>query len=608
MRMATKAAPSFDSRPKTAEGNGATPAARDHARRKARGIHYTPPLLASYLARQVVLSLTGRKETCGEIAVLDPACGDGALLKAIVETAPRDWRERILLTGFDTDDRALARAEKTLAGVGALSVSLHCSDFLSVVPPADAVAQLSLVLAPEQHGNSRLGACFDAVICNPPYVRTQVLGSAAARELASRFELSGRVDLYHAFVKAMTRALADGGILGLLTSNRFLTVQSGGSMREWLLEHFHLLRLVDLGDTKLFAAAVLPAILVARRSAAAESQDCEFIRVYEVGTKAGAPAREADSVLEVLDGSFAGRARVNGVCFQVETGRLEAGTDSRTPWSITNGGVASWLATVRGHSSGTFSDVAKVCVGIKTTADSVFVRDNWEDLPPAERPEGELLHPLVTHHLAVRWRLPTGANGGKRVLYPYESDAEGRVPVNLGDYPRAGKYLLKHQERLQGRSYVIASGRKWYEVWVPHRPLDWTLPKLAFPDISETSKFFLVERGWIVNGDCYWIKLLPGKEAKWLMLMLAVANSSFVLRFYDVVFHNKLYSGRRRFMSQYVSRFPLPKMSRAGEILELMPRLLDACSTRNSSELERLEAEMNRLVWKAFGLREEVPG
>src|SRR5216683_3403496 len=160
MRMATKPAPSFDSRPKTAEGNGATPAARDHARRKARGIHYTPPLLASYLARQVVLRLTGRKERCGEIAVLDPACGDGALLKAIVETAPRDWKERFLLTGFDTDDRALAKAEKTLAGLGASSVSLHCSDFLSVVPPADAVAQLSLVLAPEQPGNPRLGARF----------------------------------------------------------------------------------------------------------------------------------------------------------------------------------------------------------------------------------------------------------------------------------------------------------------------------------------------------------------------------------------------------------------------------------------------------------------
>ena len=42
------------------------------------------------------------------------------------------------------------------------------------------------------------------------------------------------------------------------------------------------------------------------------------------------------------------------------------------------------------------------------------------------------------------------------------------------------------------------------------------------------------------------------------MLMMAVANSSFVTRYYDIAFHNKLYAGRRRFMTQYVKKFPLP--------------------------------------------------
>ena len=69
----------------------------------------------------------------------------------------------------------------------------------------------------------RVGALrqFDAVIANPPYVRTQVLGAATAQELARRFRLTGRVDLYHAFAKAIANVLKPGGILGLLTSNRF---------------------------------------------------------------------------------------------------------------------------------------------------------------------------------------------------------------------------------------------------------------------------------------------------------------------------------------------------------------------------------------------------
>ncbi len=88
--------------------------------------------------------------------------------------------------------------------------------------------------------------------------------------------------------------------------------------------------------------------------------------------------------------------------------------------------------------------------------------------------------------------------------------------------------------------------------------------------------------------------------------MLAVANSTFVLKFYDALFHNKLYSGRRRFMSQYVSRFPLPTMNRASGILDLMPTVLAASAARKSPELEQLEQELDALVWKVFGLTKEV--
>jgi hypothetical protein len=43
-------------------------------------------------------------------------------------------------------------------------------------------------------------------------------GAARVHLLAKRFGLSGRVDLYHAFVAAMTMKLG-GGVLGLLCSN-----------------------------------------------------------------------------------------------------------------------------------------------------------------------------------------------------------------------------------------------------------------------------------------------------------------------------------------------------------------------------------------------------
>jgi hypothetical protein len=44
------------------------------------------------------------------------------------------------------------------------------------------------------------------------------------------------------------------------------------------------------------------------------------------------------------------------------------------------------------------------------------------------------------------------------------------------------------------------------------------------------------------------------------MLMLAVGDSTLIICYYDALHHNKLCSGRRRFMSQYVSGFPLPSL------------------------------------------------
>ena len=68
------------------------------------------------------------------------------------------------------------------------------------------------------------------------------------------------------------------------------------------------------------------------------------------------------------------------------------------------------------------------------------------------------------------------------------------------------------------------------------------------------------QSGAVVNGDCYWSKLRLDVDPDWLYLMLAVANSEVATTYYDTVFHNKLYAGRRRFMTQYVKEFPLPKL------------------------------------------------
>ncbi len=209
-------------------------------------------------------------------------------------------------------------------------------------------------------------------------------------------------------------------------------------------------------------------------------------------------------------------------------------------------------------------------MGIKTTCDSVFIRGDWAALPGDIRPEPELLHPLLTHREARRWKATPAT---KSVLYPHV-DASGRAtPIDLTTYPLAGAYLETHRAKLASRKYLEKAGRNWFEIWVPQRPSDWPKRKIVFPDIAESPRFLLDTSKAIVNGDCYWMAL--GDEvADLAYLLLAVGNSSFATRYYDAVCGNRLYAGRRRFITQYVRTFPLPDRGHpaVARIIELAGR------------------------------------
>lgn len=565
--------------------------ARDAQERKRHGRHYTPPELARFLARRA-LRHAPRAE---ELRVLDPACGDGELLLAVhrelAATAP-DIAVR--LTGYDLDRHAVGCTAQRAADEG-VTIDCRAGDFLAAA--------------------SRLpDHSFDLIITNPPYVRTQQLGGATAQLLSKQFGLRGRIDLTHPFAAAVPRLLAADGVLGMLCANRFLTTRAGANLRRILTTDLTPVELYDLGDTKLFTAAVLPAITVATR--ADHRLGCRYVSVYQE------PGAEPDCATDLFDALAGESACLVGDCgrvFAVEVGVLCTGVaasatptggdsageqlagvasmatsssdsvpmtvppssekseqaDARpishmsvrasssdravdTAWRMSRPGVDRWLARIAERTWRSFGEAARIRVGIKTTADRVFISDRWEQIDPM--PEPELLRQLITHHDLQPWQVAMAR--GTRVLYPYDVLQSRRTPIDLAEFPSAAKYLRSHEQVLAGRRYVLDGGRKWFEIWVPQRPHLWGAPKLVFPDISERPRFALDRSGAVVNGDCYWISLTDlgaGKAATELAyLLMGVANSALGLRFYDAVCGNRLYSGRRRWITQYVARLPVP--------------------------------------------------
>ncbi len=570
---------------------------------KAQGVHFTPHELACFVARRIIKTLSiDRIDT---INVLDPSCGDGELLLAFAETLPQSTLDKTTLIGVETNGEAIETARVRLLSTSTKQVIFHQNDFLDIYE--NAIIQHSLFCDTSKQDTSI--EPVDIIIANPPYVRTQVLGAAKAQALANIFGLSGRVDLYHAFLIAMTHQLRPGGVLGVITSNRFLTTQGGSAVRAFLAREYDIIEIIDLGDTKLFEAAVLPAIFIGKKklhnvtSKPTSQNSATFVRIYE-NTKVGIPIQEETkhSVYTALEDGQSRDYNIAGQHFTVAHGTLALPTSSDDPWNMTTTDEDEWLKTITTHATARICDVAKVRVGIKTTADEVFIREDWAQLPQELQPEEKVLHRLLSQENAHRWQPQVENVPLRQVLYTHTMKHEKRVAIDLLQYPKAAQYLTKHYARLASRTYVLKAGRKWYEIWVPQQPLAWQQPKLVFPDISPEPKFFYDAQGCIVDGNCYWITPNTNQYPEILFLIAGVANSRLMTRYHDLAFNNKLYAGRRRYLTQYVEKYPLPDPSSQSSrsIIALVQELI--FSSLSAQEQAEKEEAIETLVAQAFGV------
>ena len=557
--------------------------------KKETGATFTPSKLADFISDKI---LTYLENGASKIKVLDPACGEGALLSSIsckLELKNINFE----LLGFDANKDFLEIAEDNLSSFALKrDLTLNHADFLEEIKPEK--KQISLFKEPND--KEFINNTVDVIIANPPYVRTQILGTKYAQEIAKKFDLKGRVDLYYPFLVGMTCALKEGGLVGVITSNRYLSTKSGISIRKFLEENFEILEIIDLGDTKLFDAAVLPAIFIGRKKANGNKAfQTKFTKIYEELNGYQGKFKPLLSIEGVLLNSEDGFFSVKGKKYKKTSGVVKYINSKESSWALLNNDESKWIEKIHAASNCTIQNLFKVRVGIKTTADKVFIRENWEAL--GVKPEETLLKDLISQENIEPWEILTEKK--LRVLYPHLSIDGKKETIKLEAYPKAKKYFEEHRERLSSRKYLIDAGRNWFEMWVPQNPDLWAKPKLVFPDISTYPRFYFDESGKIVNGNCYWIVAQKSSDVDLLLLIQGVSNTLLMTKYHELMFNNKLYSGRRRYFSQFVEKYPLPDINSNAS-----KKIIDIVKQLNSPlvEKEKLIKELEVAVAAAFGV------
>jgi len=344
---------------------------------KAGGVTYTPKTLADFVAKNIVDAAVGGIPTERPLRILDPAIGHGELLVSLLEMLPAQPELDIEVYGFETDTKSLNIAKKRLGDMfPRVSFHFEPENFLEFVI--------------ENFGDYDNGSLFhqsvpeayDLIIANPPYVRTQIMGAAQAKIIADQFGLSGRVDLYYAFILGMSQVLNPKGVAGIITSNRFMTTKSGAPVRKAVFDRFNIRHAWDLGDTKVFDAAVLPAILILEGKNGNTSSDPHFTSIYQTEDPAYNKTSDPISAL-----AYEGVVQVkDGRKFNVQHGSLSTNGTPDGVWRIATDASNAWLKNVESRSWGTFRDIGKIRVGVKTCADKIFIRKDWDEFPSYETP------------------------------------------------------------------------------------------------------------------------------------------------------------------------------------------------------------------------------
>ena len=130
--------------------------------------------------------------------------------------------------------------------------SLIASDF-SMMP--EDLVRVHAFDWPVQFQSIMRAGGFDAVIGNPPYVRQESLKESKDYFEKNYESFSGTGDLYTYFMEKGVKLIRPGGRYSIIVSSSFLRATYAEALRETLLKHAALVRIVDFGGLAVFADA-----------------------------------------------------------------------------------------------------------------------------------------------------------------------------------------------------------------------------------------------------------------------------------------------------------------------------------------------------------------
>ena len=451
---------------------------------------------------------------------------------------------------------------------------------------------------------------FDAIIGNPPYVQLQSMGEMS--DVYSKRDYScynKSADLYCLFYERAIQLMKPNGYLGFIASDKWLKINYGEQLREFLTTSANPILLIDFPGVRVFDDAnVDPQILIAQKAK------------YNKETLTCTASKK-------------------GSAFETEVqNKLSLQKFSTEPWKWMEAWETSILQKME---SGTALKNMPVSIyrGVLTGFnDAFFIDENVRNQLVAEDAKSaELIKPFLRGKDLEPWFT---CNDNQYMITTIPA-----MKIDIENYPAIKKHLLSFGiERLEqtGREYIVngekiksrkKTNNKWFETQdaIAYYK-DFDKPKIMYPEITKFQPFIYDDSGMYCNNkafiitekentqnlpkgtenviaseaECHPERSASKVEGSLLKALLAIFNSKLCKLW---IWHNcpELGDDRREIRKAYFEnlRVPLDNVELLQQLATLADeiiRLKKESDETTQKQIADLETQVNTLVYQLYGI------
>jgi len=385
-------------------------------RRHDMGEYYTPPAICDLITR-----LTIDEE---DDEVLDPACGSGGFLvssynrKKELLPEKKGSHEQILsqIHGVDIN-RFPAHLSAINLSIQDLTshtetVNVEVSDFFDINPDTLRFGRVRAGAEGSEWENgtteSALGG-FDAVVGNPPYIRYQNIGDK--EKVRSHLEsvdgeyLSGFSDIYSYFITHATQFLRNGGKLGFITSDRWLSSQYGEDLQRFLLDNYKIHAVIRFASQTFDDALIGSTVLIVEKCEIGSERNDNRVKFLKIRDQMDLEA----IVAEVEQDFESDRLIITDEYRLLATSQMALRENPK--WSLYYNAPPVYFELLQGEKICELQDVTDLHLGKKVGGNDYFYHrtEEWEELgldeyaSPAIKASGQIEKIRFDDEAAEEW-------------------------------------------------------------------------------------------------------------------------------------------------------------------------------------------------------------